>query len=390
MNITLSKRAQSIPKYMFTAAREKLKAARTRGLDVIDFGVGDPDTATPQMIINELNRASHIVEYHRYPPDEVKGMMTFREATARWLQHRFGLTFDPETEITGLIGAKESFHHLTLAFLNPGEIGIVPSPGYIPYGSGVILAGGTIFEIPLRPENQFQPDINDIPPHIAEQTRIIFLNYPNNPTAAMADKKMFEALVAFAHQHHIILVNDAAYCELYLDDIKPLSIFEIDGAKDCAVEIYSFTKSFNMAGWRLGMAAGNPDLIAGLIKMKDNTDSGVFGAIQAAGIVALDHYEELMPEIRDRYRQRRDRLITAFQNAGINVDVPSATCYIWSQVPAGYTSNEFCDLLLEKAGIFVLPGAGYGTYGEHYFRLSLTVPDDEIDMAVERIEKLEF
>ena len=315
-------------------------------------------------------------------------MIEFRTAAAQWFERRFGISMDPNTEVLTLIGSKEGIAHIPLAFVNPGDYVLVPSPGYPVYRVATLFAGGTPYFLPLLKENRFLPKLSEIPKEVAEKSKLLFINYPNNPTSAIAERPFFEEVVAFAQQYGIIVCHDAAYSELAFDGYRPLSFFEIKGAKEVGIEFHSLSKTFNMTGWRIGFAVGHPDIISGLGKVKTNIDSGLFQAIQEAGIEALHRYDTPIPHLIRIYESRRDVMVKGLREIGLEVDLPKATFYLWIRVPPGYTSSQFATLLIEQAGIVVTPGNGFGEAGEGYFRIALTVDESRLKEAVERLKKI--
>ncbi len=387
MKIELSERLKKLPPYLFVEIDTAKKKAKDEGRDIIDLGVGDPDISTPNFIIDALNKAVKDPSTHRYALDQ--GMPEFRKAACAWFKKRFGVALDYETEIHSLIGSKEGIAHMPLAFINPGDIVLVPDPSYPPYRSGTIFAGGEVLAMPLTSENHFLPDLKAINHHLLHRAKMIFINYPNNPTAAVCDKKFLKDVVEFARKHNIIVCQDAAYSEVAFDGFRPPSILEIEGAKDIAVEFHSLSKTFNMTGWRIGFVCGNAQLVKGLGKVKSNIDSGVFSAIQRAGIVALENYEKHINSIIKIYAERRDILVDGLNRIGWNIEKPKATFYVWAKVPPRHTSATFAKDLLDKADIVVTPGNGFGESGEGYIRMALTVDKNRLAEAVGRInEKL--
>ncbi len=381
-----AERLKKLPPYLFKELDRKRDEAISKGVDVIDLGVGDPDLPTPEPVVEEMKKAVQDPMNHRYP--SYSGMIEFRKAAAQWYKSRFGVSVDPEQEVLSLIGSKEGIAHFPLAFVNPGDIVLVPTPAYPVYNIATIFAGGNSFFMPLLEENHFLPDLSSIPTEIAEKAKIMFINYPNNPTSATADKDFFKEVVKFAKKHNIIVCHDAAYTEISFDGYIPPSFLEVDGAKDVAVEFHSLSKTYNMTGWRIGFAVGNSDLISALGAIKSNIDSGVFQAVQIAGIRALRLNKSWLKSTVDIYRKRRDMLVEALNNIGLKVKPPKATFYLWIKVPEGYSSEEFASRLLEEAGIVVTPGNGFGEPGEGYIRISLTQKDERLKEAVARIERI--
>lgn len=376
-------RLKKLPPYLFAAIDEAKRKKIEEGFDVIDLGVGDPDMPTPPEIVEAMKKALDNPSYHRYPSYE--GMLRFREAVSAWYKKRFKVEIDPRNEVTALIGSKEGIAHLPFAFVNPGDYVLVPDPGYPVYHGSTILAGGVPYHVPLRSDNGFLPDLDSIPEDVLKKTKIFFVNYPNNPTSAVATREFFKKLINLAKTYGFIVAHDAAYSEIYYED-PPISILEVEGAKDVAIEFHSLSKTFNMTGWRIGMAVGNPDVIRGLVKVKTNIDSGVFEAIQEAAIYALTH-EPRIEEIRSIYRKRRDLFVDILNKSGFNVKPPRATFYIWTPVPSGYDSISFAKKLLDEANVVVTPGIGFGEYGEGYFRMTLCLPEERLEEAAHRIVK---
>jgi LL-diaminopimelate aminotransferase len=385
INIELANRVKNLPPYLFAAIDKMKNDARAKGVDVIDLSIGDPDIPTPAHIVNAMKSAVEKPEHHRYPSYE--GMLSYREAVANWYKRRFNVRLNPAAEVLSLIGSKEGIGHIPLAFVNPGDFVLVPSPGYPVYPVGTLFAGGESYIMPLREENGFLPDFKAIPEDVLKRSKLMFLNYPNNPTAAVAGKEFFKEAIALAEKYNIIICHDAAYSEIYYDNKKPMSFLEVDGAMDVGIEFHSLSKTYNMTGWRIGFAAGNKEVIAGLGKIKTNLDSGIFQAIQEASITALNTNERILAGIRKAYQERRDALYNGLAAIGLNASKPKATFYFWTKVPAGFDSSSFVAHLLEKAGVLGTPGAGFGEQGEGYIRFALTQSIDRINEAVERIKK---
>ncbi|HHI97131.1 MAG TPA: LL-diaminopimelate aminotransferase [Thermodesulfatator atlanticus] len=385
---SFSERLKKLPPYLFVEL-DRLKAeAKARGVDVIDLGVGDPDLPTPAHIVKAAEEAVRKPENHHYPSSV--GMLAFREAAAHWFEKRFGVKLNPETEVVTLIGSKEGIAHFPLAFVNPGDVVLVPTPAYPVYHIGTLFAGGETFYLPLRPENDFLPDLESIPKDVLSRAKIIWLNYPNNPTAAVATKDFFARVVSFARENKLIVAHDAAYTELYFDDYRPPSILEVEGAREVAIEFHSLSKTYCMTGWRIGFAVGNETLIAGLAKVKNNVDSGAFQAVQEAGIAALSGDQSCVEEFRKIFRERRDVVVEGLKSLGFELDPPRATFYVWARVPEGYSSAAFAAKLLQEAGIVVTPGHGFGEPGEGFFRVALTVDKNRLKEALARIAALKF
>jgi len=388
MRIEKAKRIEQIPPYLFAEIDKKKEEMRQKGMDLIDLGIGDPDLPTPRLIIERLKKAAENPKNHRYPSYE--GMIEFRTAVAQWFEKRFGVKLDPRAEVLSLIGSKEGIAHIPLAFVNPGEYVLVPSPGYPVYRVSTIFAGGIPYFLPLLKENGFLPNLSEIPAEIAEKAKLLFINYPNNPTSAIAGKSFFEEVVAFARRYQIMVCHDAAYSEIAFDGYQPPSFLQVEGAMEVGIEFHSLSKTFNMTGWRIGFAVGHPEIISGLGRVKTNIDSGLFQAIQEAGIVALNHFDTPLPEIIETYERRRDVMVKGLQEVGLEVDRPKATFYLWIHVPREYTSAQFATFLIEQAGIVATPGNGFGDAGEGYIRMALTVDEKRLKEAIERLKRIKF
>lgn len=386
ISIEKAERLKRLPPYLFAEIDRLKRKALSEGKDIIDLGVGDPDQPTPKFIIQALHKASLNSSHHHYALDA--GMPKLRQAIAKWYKRRFGVILDPETEILPLIGSKEGIAHLPLAFINPGDEVLIPDPCYPPYKSGTILAGGIPYLMPLLEENAFLPDLDKIDPQDLERVKLMFLNYPNNPTGAVADENFFRKVVEFATKHNIMVAHDCAYSEIAYNGFKPTSFLEVEGTKEIGVEFHSLSKTFNMTGWRIGFVCGNSKIIDALAKVKSNIDSGIFPAIQVAGIAALEDKGVFLDKLNKIYQERCDALVDGFNSLGWKVNKPKATFYIWAPVPPGYTSSELCQMLLEKAHIVVTPGTGFGENGEGYIRIALTISASRIKQAVARIKKL--
>jgi LL-diaminopimelate aminotransferase len=381
-------RIKNLPPYLFAKIDQMKEEAKQKGADIIDLGVGDPDLPTPPHIITALQDAANDPKNHRYP--SYTGMIEFRGAVAKWYQKRFHISLDSHSEVISLIGSKEGIAHIPLAFVNPDDIVLIPDPGYPVYKTATLFAGGISYFMPLLKENHFLPDFSKIPEETLRKAKLMFLNYPNNPTAAVADRSFFEKAVKLAHQHQIVICHDAAYTEISFDGYQPPSILEISGAKDVAIEFHSLSKTYNMTGWRIAFAVGNPEIIAALGQVKTNIDSGVAQAIQIAGITALLGDQTPLIEIRNIYQERRDLLVTGLKEAGFEVDAPKATFYLWVNIPSGFTSTELTSHLLTEAAVVTTPGVGFGTSGEGYIRIALTVDKERIAEVVRRIKNLNF
>jgi LL-diaminopimelate aminotransferase len=388
MKIEKAKRIEQIPPYLFAEIDKKKGEMRRKGMDLIDLGIGDPDLPTPTLIIDQLKKAAETPKNHRYPSYE--GMIEFRTAVSNWYGRRFGIKLDPQKEVLTLIGSKEGIAHIPLAFVDPGDYVLIPSPGYPVYRVSTLFAGGIPYFCPLRKQNDFLPDLSEIPKEVAEKARLLFINYPNNPTSAIAEKAFFEEVVAFARRYQIIVCHDAAYSELAFDGFRPPSFLQADGAREVGIEFHSLSKTFNMTGWRIGFAVGHPEIVSGLGKVKTNIDSGVFQAIQEAGIEALNRLETPLPEIIQTYERRRDVMVKGLREVGLEVDWPKATFYLWIQVPKGYTSARFATFLIEQTGIVATPGNGFGEAGEGYIRMALTVNEMRLKEAIERLKQIKF
>ncbi len=388
MQIEMAKRIDQIPPYLFAEIDKKKEEIRKKGVDLIDLGIGDPDLPTPKPIIERLKKAAENPKNHRYPSYE--GMIEFRTAVARWYERRFGIKLDPEKEVLSLIGSKEGIAHIPLAFVDPKDIVLVPSPGYPVYRVSTLFAGGTPYFLPLRKEDGFLLNLSQIPETIAKKAKLLFLNYPNNPTSAVAEESFFEEVVAFARRYNIIVCHDAAYSEVAFDGYRPLSFLQVEGAKEVGVEFHSLSKTFNMTGWRIGFAAGHPEILAGLGRVKTNVDSGLFQAIQEAGTEALNHFDTPLQEIITIYEKRRDVMVKGLRELGLEVDRPKATFYLWIQVPKRYTSAQFATVLLEQAGIVATPGNGFGEDGEGFIRMALTVDEKRLTEAIKRLRGIKF
>ncbi len=386
INIELADRVKNLPPYLFAIIDKMKQEAISKGVDLIDLSIGDPDIPTPEHIVNAMKRAVEKPEHHRYPSYE--GMLSFRQAAANWYKGRFGVTLDPKTEVLSLIGSKEGIGHIPLAFVNPGDVVLVPSPGYPVYPVGTLFAGGEAYLMPLREQNAFLPDFKAIPEEVFKRAKLMFLNYPNNPTSATAPDAFFREAIALAEKYNIIVCHDAAYSEIYYDNKKPKSFLDIEGASEVGIEIHSLSKTFNMTGWRIGFAVGNKNVIAGLGKIKTNLDSGIFQAIQEASITALLTEDSVLSDIRNIYQDRRDIFHEGLKGLGFQLNKPEATFYLWAKVPTGFDSTKFVAHLLEKSGVLGTPGVGFGAHGEGYIRFALTQNADRIKEAVERIKSV--
>jgi LL-diaminopimelate aminotransferase len=377
-------RINSLPPYLFAAIDKAKAEIIKKGVDVINLGIGDPDMPTPSHIVDAMKTSLDNPARHKYPSYE--GMLSFRAAAADWYRRTMKVTLNPEDEVLTLIGSKEGIAHIPLAFLNPGDVSLVPDPGYPVYNIGSILASAKPFKMPLLAENEFLPDLDAIPLDIAKKAKLMFLNYPNNPTSATASLQFFEEVVDFANENDIIVIHDDAYSEMTYDGYKAPSFLNVSGAKEVGIEMHSLSKTYNMTGWRLGFAVGNREILAGLGKVKTNVDSGAFEAVQEAGIAALTGPQDCVREMNIIYKERRDALLAGLKELGMDVKPPKATFYVWVHVNG--KAADFSKMLLEKAGIVATPGSGLGEYGEGFVRFALTQPVDRINEAVERMLKL--
>ena len=379
----LASRVDKVPPYLFVEISRKIAEKKAQGIEVISFGIGDPDLPTPDGVVERLRETALDSPNHRYP--ETDGLPEFRQAAADWYQRRFQVSLDPGSEILSLIGAKEGIGHTALCFIDPGDIALVPDPGYPVYSVGTWFAGGECHWMPLKEENGWLPDLDAIPADVASQARMMWLSYPNNPTGAVADLDYFEQVVAFAKRYDVAVMHDACYTEVAFDGYKPISFLQTPGAMDVGIEFHSLSKSYNMTGWRIGLAAGNAELVNALMVVKSNLDSGVPQAIQYMGIEALNSPQEWIDRRNAVYQRRRDRVIEALQKIGLHVDPPRASLYVWARVPEGYTSAEFTAKLLDEQNVVVTPGNGYGPSGEGYIRLSLTISDENLEEGLRRL-----
>jgi len=385
IKVELADRIKELPPYLFVRLDEMKTQALAAGVDVIDLGIGDPDQPTPLHIRRALKKAVDDPENHRYPSSY--GMKRFREAAAVWMERRFGVGGIAPEQVVALIGSKEGLAHFPLAYLNPGDITLVPSPAYPVYRIATRLAGGEVYTLPLLPEKRFLPDLEAVPKTLLRRAKILFLNYPNNPTGATAELEFFERVVAFALKYQLIVLHDAAYSEIAFDGFQPPSILQIPGALDCAIEFHSLSKSFNMTGWRIGFAVGCPELVAGLGKVKSNIDSGQFQAVQGAAVEALEKGDKDIKALRAAYQARRDILLQGLDHLKLEYQKPRGSFYVWAKTPAGMRSEEFVARLLSETGIMAAPGTGYGPEGEGYFRMALIVSEERMREAVKRLQR---
>jgi LL-diaminopimelate aminotransferase len=379
-------RIDKLPPYLFAEIDRKVAEARARGADIISFGVGDPDLPTPPHIVDALVDAARDPSTHRYPA--YTGVPEFRRAIAEWYSKRFDVTLDPDEEVQPLVGSKEGIYHLPVAFVDPGDVALVPDPGYPVYETGTILAGGVAHLMPLLPDNGFMPDLGSIPAETLERARVLWLNYPSNPTAATVTREFFKRAVAFCIEHDLLLAHDAAYTEITYDGYVAPSVLEVDGAMSCAVEFHSLSKTYNMTGWRIGWVAGAPRAIEAIKRLKTNVDSGIFDAVQRAGIAALRGPQDALRVTVETYRRRRDLLCDGLKSMGVVVEPPQGSIYLWVPVPEGHTSESFTKFLLDEADIVVAPGNGYGPTGQGFVRFSLTLADERLEEGVERLRRV--
>jgi LL-diaminopimelate aminotransferase len=382
--VRVARRIEALPPYLFAELDRKVAAKRSQGVDVISLGVGDPDLPTPPHIVDAMREAVRDPSTHRYP--SYVGAPEFRSAVAAWYRRRFDVELDPETEVMALIGSKEGIGHVALAYLDPGDEALVPDPGYPVYAVSTRLAGATPVSLPMEPDLGFVPDLGRA--SVSERTRALWLNFPSNPTAAVAGQRTFEDAVALARDHGLMLLHDAAYSEITFDSYVAPSLLQVPGARDVGLEFGSASKTYNMTGWRIGWAAGSAEAIRALAVVKTNLDSGQFTAVQRAAIAALEGPQEGLDELRATYQRRRDVVLAALGRLGWSLQPPLGSCYVWVPVPAGESSVGFADRLLDEAGVFVAPGNGYGERGEGYVRFSLTVPDDRLAEAMDRLERV--
>jgi LL-diaminopimelate aminotransferase len=388
MAFAAAERLGQLPPYLFADIDRRKRDKIAAGYDVIDFGVGDPDLPTPRFILDALATAASDPANHRYPMGI--GISRYRAAVAAWFERRFGVSLDPQREVLGLIGSKEGIGHLPVACLNAGDIALIPSPGYPVYHSGTLFAGGTPYEMPLSAERNWLPDLTAIPDEVARRAKLMFLNYPNNPTGAVAPLSFYEEALSFARRHDVLIVQDAAYSEVAFGEAPP-SLFQLNDSRDHVIEFYSLSKTYNMTGWRLAFAVGHATALAALAKVKANMDSGQFAAVQLAGAAALDHADH--PDVQtllEMYRQRGERLADGLCQLGLQARAPVATFYLWMPVPDGLDSMGLASRLLDEAQVTVIPGVGFGATAEGFVRFSLTVPDARIDEALARMQSMRF
>lgn len=380
-----AKRLEAIPPYKFQELEQQIADKRAAGIDVISLGIGDPDQPTYPHIVNAMQEAVADPAYHQYPSN--RGRDEFRQGFADFYQRRFGVEIDPAGEVIPAIGAKECIYNLCFAFLDPGDVALASDPGYPVYTGGPILAGATAELLPLVPELGFAPDLTAIPADVAANARLMFINYPNNPTGAVVPDGFFELVVSFAREHEILVVHDNAYSETTYDGYVAPSFLAVPGAREVGVEVFSLSKGYNMTGWRCAAILGNREAIQTYWRLKTNVDSGLFEAVQMAGVAALEGPEGPLARMNETYTRRRDLVVSALREIGVEVSAPKGTIYVWAPVPADHTSTSFCELVLEEAAVVVSPGSMYGPSGEGFFRISLTTPDERIEEAVERMRE---
>ncbi len=386
LRVDLADRLKKLPPYLFAEIDRQKKEARARGVDLIDLGIGDPDLPSPPHVVEALARAAREPKNHRYP--DYEGLLAFREAAAAWYRQRFGVALDPATEVLTLIGSKEGTAHMPLAFVNPGDVVLVPDPGYPVYAAGTWFAGGEPWFLPLRAEREFLPDLDAIPADALRRGKMLYLNYPNNPTAGVATRAFFERVVELARRHDVVVCHDAMYSELRFDGYEPPSFLQVPGAKEVGVEFHSCSKTYSMTGWRIGFVVGNREALAGLGRVKTNVDSGVFQAVQEAAIAALTGPQDYVDRARATYQERRDLVVAGLRKLGLPVTVPRATFFVWAPVPDGSDSRKWASRLLQEAGVVVTPGVGFGPSGEGYYRIALTVDKARIAEAMDRLGRL--
>ena len=382
--VRFAKRLDAVPPYLFAELERKIAQKRREGVDVISLGIGDPDLPTPQVVVDALAEAARDPRTHQYPTNH--GSDELREAGAGFYRERFGVELDPASEIVPALGGKEAVGHIAMALLDPGDICLSPDPGYPPYTSGPLFAGAEVHYLPLRAEQGFLPELDSIPADVLARANLLFLDYPNNPTGAVVRDGYFERAVELARANDLVVVHDNAYSELCYDGYLAPSFLETPGAKDIGVEIFSLSKGWNMTGWRAGLVSGNPEVVDRYRHLKTNLDSGMFEAVQRATVAALTEARDFPREMSEIYQRRRDLVAEALEAIGLPARRPKATPYFWVRVPDGYTSESFVELVLEQAAVVVSPGPSYGPSGEGYFRISLTVPDKQLEEAVGRIE----
>lgn len=379
-----AERILKLPPYLFARIEQKVAEAKEKGIDIISLGIGDPDQPTPPHIIEALKSAADDPANHQYPSSV--GLLEYRQSVADFYDRRFGVSLDPKSEVVTMIGSKEGIANVSYCYINPGDINLVPDPGYPVYGIGTLLAGGEPYLMPLLEENDYLPDLKAIPAEVADKAKLLFINYPNNPTGATAPLSFYEEVVAFAKKHDLIVVSDAAYSEVTFDGYVAPSFMQAPGAKDVGIEFFSLSKPFNMTGWRIACAVGRPDVIEALGRIKSNIDSGAFQAVQLAAKAGLDGSYDYIKKTQETYSERMDVCVAGLRDLGWKLDKPKGTFYIWVKVPKGYTSAGFAEYVLDKAGVIITPGNGYGKYGEGYFRISLCIEKDKIKEGLKRMK----
>jgi LL-diaminopimelate aminotransferase len=382
--VQLSNLITNLPPYHFAGAKQKIAERKAAGVDVITLSMGDPDLPAPQAVIDRLCETLHDPENTRYP--EYRGMRALHEAIAEWFERRFGVQLMPERDILPLLGSKEGLAYMATSVLNPGDVSLIPDPYYPVYVTGSTTVGAQPYLLPLREANDYLPDLASIPTDVLAKARLLWLNYPNNPTAACADRRFFEQAVEFAQRHNLVIVHDMAYAEVYFDDFRPMSILQIPGAMDVAVELHSLSKTYNMAGFRIGMLVGNPVLVDAVGRLKSNIDSGIFRPIQYAAIEALHLPGSWLEQRNAIYRHRRDLVVEGCNAIGMRAENSKAGLYVWAAVPHGFQSREFTNWLFDKTGVFITPGTNFGAAGEGYVRISITAPDERIETALQRMK----
>jgi LL-diaminopimelate aminotransferase len=381
--VQFAQRVQQLPPYLFAEISRKMAVKRAEGVEVVSFGIGDPDLPTPAHVIQALKDAADLPANHRYPESE--GLPELRRTMSEWYERRFGVSFDPAKEVLPLIGSKEGVGHVSLCFLDPGDTALLPDPAYPVYAVGTMFAGGSAYPMPMDEESGWLPDLDAIPADVAHRARVIWLNYPNNPTGAIANEAFFERVIHFARTYDVMVLHDLAYADVAYDGYIPSSIMQLPGAREVGIEFNSLSKTYNMTGWRVGMVVGNPAMVDALARVKSNLDSGIPQAIQQMAIAAMTGPQEMIADHNRIYQQRRDRVCDALREIGLRAPRPKASLYIWAKIPDGETSIGFAGRLLDDTGVVVTPGIGYGAQGEGYVRLSLTTPDASIDEGLRRL-----
>jgi len=380
----LSNLISNLPPYHFADAKKKIAGRKAAGVDVISLSMGDPDLPAPQAVVERLCSALQDSENHRYP--EYRGMRALHEAFAAWFEHRFGVRLTPERDLLPLLGSKEGLVYVGEAVLNPGDVSLIPDPYYPVYITASTTVGAQPYMLPLLEQNGYLPDLESIPADVLAKSRLLWLSYPNNPTSACVEPGFFEHAVEFAHRHNLVILHDMAYAEVYFEDFRPPSILQVPGASEVAVELHSLSKTYNMAGFRVGMLVGNPELVDAVGRLKSNIDSGMFRPIQYAAIEALQLPASWVEERNAIYRRRRDLLVDGCIALGMHAQSPKAGLYVWASIPAGFTSRDFTNWLFDKTGVFITPGTNFGAMGEGYVRISLTVPEARLELALKRMK----